>query len=253
MRATAIIILTLVLISGCAPGIDPGPCRARECLNETYSLRLIRKVAPWRDTLLITNGAEAEFKPADEEYPYDRQGVNAGSVKVNAVALRQARAGGSMPQVTYTIDMANDSMIAPPGEMNIWRVEGSLEVAPLTLTMATPAAPLAILYPSRGDTVDADSVLVIRWSAGAPSSDSQKVMIELREEAASWFRFRYEAVDDGETQIPIASILASGVSLDRSVILHLERTSVRRDITADAHLYGLYFVEVIEQRIVLRE
>lgn len=165
------LVLLSVLALSCSVGTDPGDCTSLECLPVQYNLGLTLTVDMDRDFTDREVRYFAVFlKPGNDVGVYsgpkkDQIRLGAGSdlrlpseIYVNTFRLPPLKDDVA----PIYLDFARDTILAPPGSYNVWRVGGAEDLPAYTDSILTPPDPVRPVAPTPHDTVSIGRGMEIR-------------------------------------------------------------------------------------------
>lgn len=163
IRSIPLVLFSFLALS-CSVGTDPGDCTSLECLPVQYNLGLTLTVDMDRDFTDREVRYFAVFlRPGNDVDVYsgpknDQIRLGPGSdvrlpweIFVNTFRFPPLDAGAS--EVPIYLDFARDTILAPPGSYNVWRIGGAEDLPPYTDSIMTPPDAMRPTAPTPHDTV----------------------------------------------------------------------------------------------------
>ncbi len=194
-----LVFLLPILLLSCAVGTDPGECTTLECLPAQFRLHLVKltfgnslfssQEAFVLASFLRPGNRRSEDRPSDRVFP--------AVLYMNQIDL----SGSAGVDDSYSGGGNADSILAPPGQFNVWTVYSN-ELPPFRDSIQTPLNDLYVHSPVEDQKYSADEGFTIAID-GNPTPEHP---VFLRLTYSSWS-------DDFETDIMIDTTMTSNEPL----------------------------------------
>lgn len=172
IRSIPLVLVSFLALS-CSVGTDPGDCTSLECLPIQYNLGLTLTVDMDRDFTDREVRYFAVFlKPGNDVGVYSgpkKDQIRLGpesdirlpsEIYVNTFRFPPMDIGSSGAPIY--LDFARDTILAPPGSYNVWRVGGAGDLPAYTDSIMTPPDAMRPTAPTPHDTVSIGRGVEIR-------------------------------------------------------------------------------------------
>lgn len=226
------------LLLSCSTGTDPGDCTALECLPAQYNLHLTLSTDMDVDFTLQDVRYSATFlRPGNDVDLFSgprnddiRLGPDSDvrlpdHVTVNDFLLPPPLADKGEAPIYFGI--GRDTILAPPGEYNVWFVGGAPDLPPYVDSIMTPADPVRVAAPLPTDTVRLGHGMEIRLEGEVSPDVPVSITVYQQSDGPEPIRYTLEITSTGIHRILADDLRRNGFG-DGYLYVDVQQRRVQR-------------------------